>query len=452
MPAALATLVCLVFILCLFWTDIKEDRETSHAVWIPLAWMFIAGSRNVSYWLNPGVSLSTVSVYQEGSTLDGAIFAVLIAAGATVLVLRRLDWGALLIRNKWIWGYLLFCGISIVWSDESIIALKRWIKTMGDVIMALVILTEKRPYHAVGTVLRRLAFLILPLSVLFIKYYPDLGRAYHMGAPMYIGVTTQKNSLGQICLICGLYFSWSLMFQWRDEIDKYGFSRAVVNLLCIALAAWLLVSSDSATSMMCFAVVISFFAAGRVPALASRPRRLVAFSGIVLFLAAFLELTFGASGLIIEILGRDPDLTTRVPLWKTLLALETNPLIGVGYESFWSGERLVHIWRHFPGVMQAHNGYLDLYMNVGLIGLLLLLASIISGLVTTVRHLDHDYATSLLRIAFIVAVVLYNWTEATLKPVSNVVIMLLWGILEVSGVTEPREDDEPPDDLEEEPG
>ena len=44
--------------------------------------------------------------------------------------------------------------------------------------MVLVILTEKRPYEAVGVILRRLAFLLLPLSVLFIRYYPDLGREY----------------------------------------------------------------------------------------------------------------------------------------------------------------------------------------------------------------------------------------------------------------------------------
>jgi O-antigen ligase len=170
----------------------------------------------------------------------------------------------------------------------------------------------------------------------------------------------------------------------------------------------------------------------------------------VLFLAAMLEWTAGISGLIIESLGRDPDLTTRVPLWKTLLVLETNPLIGVGYESFWSGERLVHVWRHFPGVMQAHNGYLDLYLNVGLVGLLLLLVSIISGFVSTVRQLDHDYAISLLRIAFIVVVVMYNWTEATLKPVSNIVIILLWGILNVSGgTTALQEDNESLNDREE---
>ena len=54
---------------------------------------------------------------------------------------------------------------------------KRWIKDLGNPIMALVILTERRPYEALGITLRRLSFLLLPLSVVFVRYFPELGRA-----------------------------------------------------------------------------------------------------------------------------------------------------------------------------------------------------------------------------------------------------------------------------------
>jgi hypothetical protein len=53
--------------------------------------------------------------------------------------------------------------------------MKRWVKDLWNPIMALVILTERRPYEAVGVVLRRLNLLLLPLSILFIKYYLELG-------------------------------------------------------------------------------------------------------------------------------------------------------------------------------------------------------------------------------------------------------------------------------------
>jgi O-antigen ligase len=427
----LATLVCVFFILYLFWSDLRENPDTSNAVWIPLIWMFLAGSRYLSQWLDLGGGVNPFQVYQEGSPVDSALFATLIVAGAAILFRRGLDWGRLLVQHKWIWFYFLFCSISIVWSDDSFVSFKRWIKALGDVIMALVVLTDERPYEAVGSLLRRLAILTIPLSVLFIRFYPELGRAYHISAPMYTGVATSKNSLGQICLISGIYFSWGLIFQWHEEIEKGGVPRVAVTLLFLVLIAWLFYMADSATSVTCWLAVLGFFLAGRVPALANEPRKFVLSGAIVIALIVVLEYTFDISNAIITSLGRSPDLTTRVPMWEMLLSLGTNPLIGVGYESFWSGERFNSIWRTYPGIIQAHNGYVDLYLNLGIIGLLLIVSSIIIGIANAFRKLESDYAIALLRIAFIIAVVLNNWTEATIKPVSNMFIILLFGIMDV---------------------
>jgi len=286
------------------------------------------------------------------------------------------------------------------------------------------------------------------LSALFIKYYPDLGRAYHISAPMFTGVATSKNSLGQICLICGIYFAWTLIYRWHEEIEEGGYRGAAVNLLFIALIAWLLYMADSATSVGCLIAVAGLFVAGRVPVLASEPRRLILFFGTALFLFSSLELSFGLSDWVIESLGRSKDLTTRVPMWEMLLAFDTNPLIGVGYESFWSGDRISRIWQQYPGIIQAHNGYLDMYLNVGLIGLMLFLIAVVSGFAAAINQLKSDYAGVLLRIAFMIAVVLNNWTEATIKPVSNLFVILLLGILGGSTLEEQEEGGEAPSDVE----
>ena len=439
MPAQIATLLVVIFILYLFWADLKEDQESSNAVWIPMIWMFLAGSRYVSQWLDLGQPIDPREIYREGSPLDAAIFGALIVAGATVLARRGLDWGRLLLENRWIGFYFLFCAVSVVWSDDSFVSLKRWTKAMGDVIMALVVLTEARPYEAMGTLLRRLAFVILPLSVLFIKFYPELGRAYHMSAPMYTGAATSKNTLGQICVISGIYFGWVLLYRWQEEIELGGIRRVVVDGLFVAMIVWLLYMASSATSVACWFVAAGLFATGRVPALAAEPRRLVLFFALAVALFASLETTLGVSDWIIESLGRSKDLTTRVPMWELLMGLNTNPLIGVGYESFWSGERFGVIWRQFPGIIQAHNGYVDLYLNVGVIGLLLLLIAIGAGVARIIREMESDYAGSMLRIAFVTTVLLNNWTEASIKPVSAMFVILCLGILTGAAWEEPEE-------------
>ena len=54
MPPQLAALIYILFILYLFWVDRKRSEDISSALWIPLIWMLLAGSRYVSQWLNLG--------------------------------------------------------------------------------------------------------------------------------------------------------------------------------------------------------------------------------------------------------------------------------------------------------------------------------------------------------------------------------------------------------------
>src|SRR5215469_2166648 len=163
-----AAVVCGLFVVYLLRVDARRT-DVSGALWIPLVWMFLSGSKFVSVWLNFSAAPDS-DPYMEGSPLDAAVFSALMAAGVIALLRRRLNWGQLVRQNGWIWGFFLLGAASIVWSETPFITSKRLLKALGTVIMALVILTENEPYVAVGVVLRRLAFLTLPLSVVFIKY------------------------------------------------------------------------------------------------------------------------------------------------------------------------------------------------------------------------------------------------------------------------------------------
>src|SRR5262245_28441421 len=315
---SLATLLCLLFIVYLFWIDLRRSDGPSHALWVPLAWMFLAGSRWVSSWLNLGPSLASANDYAEGSPVDRAVFFGLIGAGLVILARRRSDWPNLLVNNKWIILYLLYCLASSTWSDEPTILIKRWVKDLGNPIMALVILTERRPYEAVGVVLRRLTFLLLPLSVLFIKYYPDLGRVYKAdGSPMFTGVGHQKNDLGLMCLLAGIYVFWELLQRRRPRrlgrahpvhgnaqlrgftssgfrgfirglgrrVRALGAARGnrhpgfmqqhkIIALVVIGMLCWLLRMSDSQTSFVCLVAAVLLLLLGRTPFIARKPARI----------------------------------------------------------------------------------------------------------------------------------------------------------------------------------
>ena len=85
---------------------------------------------------------------------------------------------------------------------------------------------------------------------------------------------------------------------------------------------------------------------------------------------------------ILVAIGRDPTLTGRTEIWAFVLDYAVQrPLTGFGYQSFWLGEKspgaiLVDTW----GISDAHNGWLEIFVALGLPVVLLLLMTMIAML------------------------------------------------------------------------
>ncbi len=427
MPLLLVGL-CMLAVVYLLYRDAQENPDTSGALWIPLAWMFLAGSRYVSSWMSLGGGGGDTA-YDEGSPLDAAVFATLIVAGLVVLYRRRIDWAQLVWGNKLIVCYFAYCLVSLAWSDEPAIGLRRWIKDMGNPIMALIILTERHPLQAIGVVLRRLALLMLPMSVVFVRYYPELGRTYHFGVPTFTGIGHQKNALGQMCLVACIYFAWQVL-QDRAQFKAWSFGRRLRLWLLVAMAADLLRLSDSQTSIASLLLAIALMALARVSFIARQPARLV---GVLIggMLAYFLlDSTLGLRDMALELMGRDPSLTSRTDLWAILLKLVDSPMLGTGFMSFWAGDRMTAVWAMLgTPVLQAHSGYLEQYLNLGYVGVGFIVLLIAKGLFDARALAPTDPSFAVLRLAFVVAAAAYNYTEASFYGINNMWLLLLLGLL-----------------------
>jgi exopolysaccharide production protein ExoQ len=140
-----------------------------------------------------------------------------------------------------------------------------------------------------------------------------------------------------------------------------------------------------------------------------------------LTLLVIAELTFGVSGRFSETLGRGSGLSGRTLLWTELLKLDTNPIVGTGFESFWLGKRpeqLEGIFYYIPN--EAHNGYLETYLTLGVIGVFLLLGLFVATFWKIRLELFRNFQLGRYRLGFLAAVVLYNWTEAGFKTISPI--------------------------------
>jgi exopolysaccharide production protein ExoQ len=428
MVALIATALCLVFIVHLFLTDPRPQGSTTTALWIPTAWMFFAGSRYLSSWLS--FSSSESFSYDDGSPMDRMLFLLLLAAGMVVLIKRRVAWGAAIGANKLLVLYFAYCLVSAAWSSEPDISVKRWIKDLGNPVMVLIVLTEPAPLAAVGVLMRRLAYLLIPLSVLFVRYYPELGRVYAVdGTPMFTGVGQQKNALGQMCLVIGIYAAWQLL-QDRATYSSWKRLQRWSMLAWAAMLAWLLYLSNSQTSLACLLVAVAVLLAARLPHVQRRPSALV---GLVLTAgvsAWILDATIGVRDTVYALLGRDPSLTSRTEVWALLYDFSSDPVLGAGFMSFWTGERMAAIWEQLgSAVLQAHSGYIEQYLNLGYVGLGLTILLLVAGFFRLRRQLDEDAAMSTLRLSYLCAAALYNYTEASFYGVSNVWIVLLLALI-----------------------
>src|SRR5206468_241828 len=179
LPPIVAAFVTIALIIFLFRRDIRERPDVTGALSLPLIWLVLTCSRSLSQWLNIfGLPVTGAPSVEEGSPLDASFFFFLIAAGLYVLNNRQVRLSEIVLNNGWLIAFLLYCFISIVWSDFPFVAFKRWIKILGHPIMALIVLTEPDPEEAVKRLMKRCAYVVVPASILFIKYYPQLGRGF----------------------------------------------------------------------------------------------------------------------------------------------------------------------------------------------------------------------------------------------------------------------------------
>jgi exopolysaccharide production protein ExoQ len=417
LPPFVALVLTMGLIFFLFRRDFREKPNVSGALWLPLVWMVLTCSKPVSQWLTIfGLPVSGPAAVEEGSPLDAYFYLALAIAGFCVLNKRQVQLSEVVRNNSWIIALLFYCFVAIAWSDFPLIAFKRWIKILGHPIMALIVLTEPDPEEALTRLMKRCAYVVIPVSILFIKYYPQWGVYYDdwTGLQMNKGIAGGKNALGADCLILGFFFFWHLLQTWRSERD----TRRRNELRLIAGFAlgiyWLLAHAHSATATITLfvGIVMVMFVGSRFVNRNFIGTYIVA--GLVLLAAA--ELSFGISGELSEALGRGSGLSGRTKLWTALLGLHTNPIFGVGFESFWLGDRpaqLEGVFFFIPN--EAHNGYLEIYLNLGLIGLTILIGLFLATYRRTRLKLFRNFEWGRYRLGFFVAVVLYNWTEAAFK-------------------------------------
>jgi len=399
-------IACYGFIAWLFWKDMGWRKVGTRALLIPGAWIAIQGSRPVSYWLGYGSG--------ESNPVTTLSFALFLVAAVVVLVRRKLNWGSLVQKNKAIFLIYTYLLLSVFWSEMPFASTKRLVKDFEALLIGLIFLTEINPVEAIRAVFVRVSYILFPLSVVFIKYFPHIGReANKAGENMFTGVTTQKNSLGETVFVLGLFLLWDFVAIYKGENRKGKKQQLAIRAGMLLMGLWLLVTCDSQTSMLCLVLgAVAFWGCGRLLRMRRGKAVLYAILASIIMLA-IADKTFGLSDMVIRALGRNPTLTGRTEIWRAVLEQKTDRLVGHGFCIFWDTEKGEAVIGELMQINSTHNGFLEMYVDGGLVGVGLLIFMMLAGGRRVIDRLFAGHPLGRIGLVFWLLAILYNFSESS---------------------------------------
>ena len=357
---------------------------------------------------------------QEGNLVNLAFFLVLIVASLLLLGQRKFDWVEFARRNKALLALYAFYAVSSAWAPFAGVTIRRLIKDFSCVLIALVLLSEGDPLRTIRILFVRVAYLLFPLSLVLAKYFPKYGRTTsNHGEVMLSGVTSHKNELGQMVFIFGFMILFDLI-ELRREASPGGVKiHRWIRFGMLGLGVWLLKLSHCATAVACIVGGSLLLVGGSWLPRLRRPKRVLAMSFAVLVSAVLLNDTLGLSNMVVEALGRNANLTGRSEIWAAVKAQPTNPVIGCGFYSFWDSDFGAAVISQIAKIQEAHNGYLETYLDGGFIGVGLLVVLLLSTGKTSINRLLGGTFHGNLMFMFWAIVLVFNNAESNFFRLST---------------------------------
>jgi O-antigen ligase len=154
--------------------------------------------------------------------------------------------------------------------------------------------------------------------------------------------------------------------------------------------------------------------------------------------AAFI---FGGGSGVVHALGRKSNLTGRTDIWAAVIPAVPNALVGAGFESFWISPSVQKFrrgltgWWHPEVLNEAHNGYIEVYLNLGWVGVVLISILLIAGYRRAVQAYRMNSSIGTLVLAYVIASAIYSVTEAGFRMLDPMWTFLLLAVISASGVT-----------------
>jgi exopolysaccharide production protein ExoQ len=405
----------------------------------------LAGAFTPWLWMHPEkwifffiFALSVIVVGGGGSDTEGSLFKQFFWGLLFVFVIAKLAWkdGGIEFSESvslpiGLLILLIYICLSILWSPYVFVSFKRAVQVVG--VIAIGLLVARQALQGRGL----LDQVLMPLGLLIL-----IGLAVAVLAPKIAfdsdhalqSITNQKNSWGQISLFsCFVYLS---------ALSRVHVRNYLLLLVMLLLSVISLVATKSMTSLLSFMLVsgllFMWFSAAKWGAIGKIFLIVSVGLGMLALLGYFVsngEMPLDwLANKVFASTGKSDTLTGRTYLWHLMsLEIEQHQWLGTGFGGFWTGVTgasgvLVSKLNWGPP-SQAHNCYLDVLNEIGIVGAMLLLMVLLKHAANVIKLLrTDDHGIAIFHGAILLSSLIINYAESSLLRTTD----LWWVVLCVS--------------------
>ncbi len=369
-----------------------------------------------------GEKLQDVEVTTTSNIINQVAFTFIFLTACFSLIPKWSEFVMMIKREKFLTIFLLWGLLTISWSDYGFVSFKRYFQYITTFLVSASIFLHLDSSEDTLKFFKYLLGAFIILSLLSIFTIPD---AQDRGGN-WRGLAPHKNLLGQISLITFII----MIFQFIRSNLK---GRIIYGLLVI-ISLILIIGCNSSTTLFALLLITGILLAlyldklfepiglGKTISLLT----IFTISGLALFIIItmpdILSDVFGYA-------GKDVTLTARTFLWADIwIEISKHFLLGCGFQGFWviDSPHIEVLYATYVWIpIQAHNGYLDVLNEVGMIGLTLLIVTILNYFLN-IRKLKGAHIWKW----FVILAIIFNITESSfIRPRMTIGVMFMFAYL-----------------------
>ncbi len=259
-----------------------------------------------------------------------------------------------------------FMMLSAAWSEAPFFTIKESLRLLL-LVFAAILIGQTLTFREIILGLSIFCTVLILISITLIFAFPGYGIGVGVHSGAWVGAFGHKNHFGRFCAFAAVVFCFQLTYEKR---------LFWINAAFLALAVVCLYMSHSTNSILLLGIIACSFILRKLiqasgnslsKAVVAVWLTIVFFGGLTL--AWILDVDFYSA------IGKSESMSGRSQIWGfALQGIQDSPLVGYGYNAFWLTHKFIVAWGDSYVAPHAHNGFLELLLDGGLIGLTLTLA------------------------------------------------------------------------------